>query len=158
VTTFSSLSAPASTTTVPSATTTTTASPSATVTESTDLADGRHPALIRSVDAAQRLIVVDIVQWFTGDAARRAAAEDGAPEPNDDYYVRNANPRLRTLAVAFEAPITVNVLGAEESGSATKDIPTTLDELAGNPGLKDALFWLTLRDGQVQRIAEQYLP
>jgi hypothetical protein len=65
------------------------------------------------VDPAARAVTVDVIQFLTGDAAARAAAEDGAevPPPND-YYIRDASSRLRTLPTAPGAPITVNVHGA----------------------------------------------
>jgi hypothetical protein len=125
----------------------------------TDLPDGVHVGRILRISPAAGSVTVDIVQFLTGDAAARAAAEDNAevPPPND-YYIRNADPRLRTLSVASGAPITVNVHGAQESGSATTNIPKTLTELAGIEGIEDGLFRLTLEDGQVIRLAEMYLP
>jgi hypothetical protein len=66
----------------------------------TTLTDGRYDAYVRKVDPDRDLIVVDLVQVFTGDAAARAAIEDGmdrsAAEVRDTY-VRNQNDRLRTL-------------------------------------------------------------
>jgi hypothetical protein len=125
----------------------------------TDLADGVHVAHVVRIDPAVGAVTVDVIQFLTGDAAVRAAGEDGAevPPPND-YYIRNASSRLRTLPVESGAPITINVLGAQESGSATKDIPKTLAELAGVRGVEDGTFRLTVEDGRVIRIAEVYLP
>jgi hypothetical protein len=60
--------------------------------------------------------------------------------------------------VASAALITVNVHGAAESGSATRNIAKTLGQLADIDGLEDGIFWLTVADGEVTRIAEQYLP
>lgn len=133
--------------------------PAPTAAAQTDLADGVHVAHIVRVDPAAAAVTVDVVQFLTGDAAARAAAQDGAevPPPND-YYIRNANSRVRALPVASDAPITVNVLGAQESGSATTNIPKTLGELAAAHGLKDGAFRLTLENGRVIRIAEIYLP
>jgi hypothetical protein len=76
--------------------------------EAAQLEDGRHPVLLERVDLAGRTVTVDLVQWFTGEAATKAAAEDGeeSPPPND-YYVRNVNPRLRTLPVASGARLTL---------------------------------------------------
>lgn len=58
------------------------------------LADGRHDAYVRKVDPDRDLIVVDLVQVFSGDAAVRAAIEDGmdrsAAEVRDTY-IRNQN-------------------------------------------------------------------
>jgi hypothetical protein len=52
----------------------------------------------------------------------------------------------------------VNVHGVAESGSAVKNIPRTLSQLAATGGLRDGVFWVTVAGGQVTRIAEQYLP
>ena len=126
----------------------------------TALADGRHAARITRVDAAGGRITVDVVQLFLGDAAARAAQEDNAEEipPPNDVWIRNTSRALRTLPVAPAAPITVNVHGAAESGSSTTNIAKTLAELAEIDGIEDGIFWLTVADGQVTRIAEQYLP
>jgi hypothetical protein len=124
------------------------------------LADGRHPVYLKSVDPDQPSITFDLIQFFTGDAATKAAAEDNeeSPPPND-YYIRNVNPRLRTLPVRADAPITVNVLAAQATGSATKDVSVTLAKLATwfpNPGTPP--FWITVEQGQVTKMAQQYLP
>ena len=124
------------------------------------LADGRHPVYLKTVDPDRPTITFDLIQFFTGEAATKAAAEDGAesPPPND-YYIRNVNSRLRTLPVRSDAPITVNVLGAQSSGSSTKDVSVTLDELAGYfPNSGTAPFWITVEQGQVTKIAQQFLP
>jgi hypothetical protein len=124
------------------------------------LADGRHPVYLKTVDPDQRTITFDLIQFFTGDAATRAAAEDGeeSPPPND-YYIRNVNPRLRTLPVRADAPITVNVLAAQSTGSATKDVSVTLAKLASYfPNSGTPPFWITVEQDQVTKIAQQYLP
>jgi hypothetical protein len=131
-----------------------------TTTEPAVLADGRHPVYLKTVDAGGQTITFDLIQFFTGDAAARAAAEDGqeSPPPND-YYIRNVNPRLRTLPVRAGAPITVNVLAAQETGSSTKDVPVTLDKLAGYfPNSGTPPFWIAVAQGQVTEMAQQYLP
>jgi hypothetical protein len=124
------------------------------------LADGRHPVYLKTVDPGRRTITFDLIQFFTGEAATKAAAEDNkeSPPPND-YYIRNVNPRLRTLPVAADAPITVNVLAAQTTGSASKDVSVTLEKLAGYfPSSGTSPFWITVARGQVTRIAQQYLP
>jgi hypothetical protein len=121
---------------------------------------GRHPVSLKTVDPDRRTITFDLIQFLTGDAATKAAAEDGkeSPPPND-YYIRNVNSRLRTLPVAADAPITANTLTAQSSGSATKNVPLTLEELAGYfPNSGADPFWITVDGGQVTRIAQQYLP
>jgi hypothetical protein len=149
----------------PAAPTATTATPatnaaSPTTSEPVVLADGRHPVYLKTVDANRRTITLDLIQFFTGEAATKAAAEDNkeSPPPND-YYIRNVNPRLRTLPVAADAPITVNVLAAQTTGSSTKDVSVTLAKLASYfPNSGTAPFWITVAQGQVTKIAQQYLP
>jgi hypothetical protein len=124
------------------------------------LADGRHPAFVKSVDLASRTVVIDVVQFFTGAEAAKAASEDGqeSPPPND-YYIRNVNKRLRTLPVLPAARITVNVLASDETGDATKDLPVDLVKLASYfPTDISPLFWVTVRNDQVSTLAEQFLP
>jgi hypothetical protein len=146
--------APATTAAPPStAATPTTSEPAA-------LADGRHPVYLKSVNPDRPTITFDLIQFFTGEAATKAAAEDGeeSPPPND-YYIRNVNSRLRTLTVRPDAPITVNVLAAQSTGSSTKDVSVTLDELAGYfPNSGTAPFWISVEQGQVTKIAQQFLP
>jgi hypothetical protein len=124
------------------------------------LAEGRHPVIIKTVDPDRRTITFDLIQFYQGDDATRQAANDHqeSPPPND-YYIRNANPRLRTLPVRSDAAITCNTLTAGYTGSATKDVRVPLDRLAivlprGGAGP----FWITVRHDQVVRIAEQYVP
>jgi hypothetical protein len=131
-----------------------------TTSEPVVLADGRHPVYLKTVDPDRPTITFDLIQFLTGEAATKAAAEDGeeSPPPND-YYIRNVNSRLRTLPVRSDAPITVNVLAAPSTGSSTKDVSVTLDELAGYfPNSGTAPFWITVAQGQVTKIAQQFLP
>jgi pyruvate/2-oxoglutarate dehydrogenase complex dihydrolipoamide acyltransferase (E2) component len=132
----------------------------ATTSQPVVLGDGRHPVIIKTVDADRRRITFDVIQFYWGDDAIKEAAKDHqeSPPPND-YYIRNANPRLRTLPVRSDATITCNTLTAGYTGSATKDVRVPLDRLAivlprGGAGP----FWITVRHDQVVKIAEQYVP
>jgi hypothetical protein len=116
------------------------------------LADGRYDAYVRKVDPDRDLIVVDLVQVFTGDAAVEAAIEDGMDRDAAkvrDTYVRNQNDRLRTLEMAGD--VRVNLLGACES-TGREDL---FSQLIADARYGD-LFYYTLRvqDGLVQRIDE----
>lgn len=113
--------------------------------------------LITSVQAAKKTVTLDVVQFFGGAAATKAAAEDGGDVSND-YWLRNANPKLRTLPVTPAAKITVNALAWQETGSATEDVTKTLAQLGGYPGLGDSLFTVTVTRGSISSIAQVYLP
>jgi hypothetical protein len=124
------------------------------------LPDGRHPVRITTVDPDQRTITFDLIQFYWGDDATREAAKDHkeSPPPND-YYIRNINPRLRTLPVTRDATITTNTLTSGYTGSSTKNVPIQLYRLAiVLPPTDSPPFWITVRHGQVVRIAEQYIP
>lgn len=132
----------------------------------TDLADGRHAALLRAADIPGRTLTVDVIQFLTGQAAIDAYHADHPEDPgnpDDDYYVLNVNPRLRTLPVAGDDELEVVLL---RPMAGTEQRPSTwnrlLDDLAGQPSSPELLsyspFWLNLDDGVVTRIEEQYVP
>ena len=134
----------------------------AAVTADDAFADGRHPARITAVDPRGEQLTFDVVQFFSGDAATEAARADGSPDlpPPNDHWIRNVNPRLRTLPVAPDAPVTVNTLSSTETGSATSNSTISLSKLASYEDVRVSysLFWVTTRDGAVTGIAEQFLP
>ena len=125
------------------------------------LADGRHSARITAVDPEGEQVTIDVVQFFFGEVATEAARADGSTDlpPPNDYWIRNVNPRLRTLPVAADAPVTVNALSLTETGSATSN-SISLSKLAsyGDVRVSYSLFWVSTRDGAVTGIAEQFLP
>ncbi|MFW2380603.1 MAG: GerMN domain-containing protein [Acidimicrobiales bacterium] len=126
-------------------------------TPSTDdgLPDGRWFGYVEELAADE--LEFDLACWFTGTAAAAAASEDGeeSPPPND-YYVRNQNNLLRTLSVGSEI---------EVSWLPTAGDPTSLEvvlydewrseqtDRAYTPGV-----WITIHDGEISSIQEQYVP
>jgi hypothetical protein len=124
------------------------------------LTDGRHPARITAIDADGKQVTIDVVQFFLGEAATEAARADHAPDvpPPNDHWIRNVNPRLRSLSVAADAPVVVNTLSANETGSATSNSTISLSKLASYGDITGALFWITTRDGAVTGIAQQWMP
>ena len=118
------------------------------------LADGRYDAYVRKVDPDRDLIVVDLVQVFTGDAAVRAAIEDGMDRDSAqvrDTYVRNHNDRLRTLEMASN--VRLNLIGSCESTGQEALFTKLINDATYGQG---QLFYCTLhvQGGMVQRIDE----
>jgi len=122
------------------------------------LPDGEWFGFVDTVAAAS--LQFDLACWFTGDAAVMTAAEDGFAEPPpNDYYVRNVNTEVRTVAVAADAQVDwLPAIGppdletipyadwvAEREG---RGVP--VDHLPG--------AWLTVEDGEITMIVEQYTP
>jgi hypothetical protein len=146
---------PTASSAAPAQPTTTTAATTGQPAEAAQLDNGRHPVLLKQVNVAGRTVTVDLVQWFTGEAAAKAAAEDGkeSPPPND-YYIRNVNPRLRTLPLATNARLTLTAQTAGQGGS--DPVQVDLARLAASG--RNHLFWATVQGGRILRLEEQYLP
>jgi hypothetical protein len=118
------------------------------------LADGRHPVLFKAIDPNSGTITFDLVQWYFGeDAAREAAKDHQESPPPNDYYVRNVNPKLRTLPVRADAIITAN-----QVAGSNQDVRVTLAKLATLTQQYSPVFWITVRHDQVLKISEQWVP
>ena len=131
------------------------------------LVDGRHTVYLKAVDASDKTIRFDLIQFYGGDEALREAAKDhpeASPDevrfwvPND-FYIRNVNPRLRTLPVRSDAPITVITLAwGNGHNSSQEHIPVTLTKLATYVPTGEVPFSIVVRHGQVVKIAEVFVP
>jgi hypothetical protein len=158
----------ATTTTQQPATTTTTAPSSTTTTVvdvlapegagctpgSDDLPNGLWYGLVADFDADG--ISFDLACFFSGDAATAAAAEDGeeSPPPND-YYVRNQNEQLRELEIAADTPVLWYL-----SGDPSDSQQGTFSEWIAFLDTQDfrLSIWVTISDGEVEDIEEQWVP
>ena len=116
------------------------------------LADGRHPVLLKAIDAGRGTVTFDLVQVFRDEEAAREAAKDHL-EADNDSYMRNVNPRLRTLPVGAGATITANQLAG-----SNQDIPVTLSKLSSLTRAGSGVFWITVRGGQIVQVAQQWSP
>lgn len=125
---------------------------------------------IRSVSTAgpAATLAFDEAEFLTGDAAQKAAEEDGVVAPGEtvpnDYYIRNRDQTTQTLRIANDAKITAKRCPLCRHGrdgqldsflaSFMKGRQTFADPYRG----KYSLYWLTIRDGEVAAIDEQYVP
>ncbi len=139
-------------------------------------------AFLTHVSASE--IVADYAQWLTGDEANQAAFEDGVigsveeGVPND-YYIRNVNPRLRTLPLSGDVAVwLVSAAGPVMSVAVEVDewlalfndgVPwdyETEEPPSFEPphydyfgsGTVYAGYWLIIVDGEVIAIERQYVP
>lgn len=124
-----------------------------------------HFGYIPSVSTAGPVatLAFDEAQFLSGDAAQKAAEEDGADAPGD-YYIRNHDRTTQTLRIANDAKITAKRCPLCRHGrpgelgpflaSFMKGRQTYADPYRG----KNALYWLTIEAGQVAAIDEQYVP
>jgi hypothetical protein len=127
------------------------------------LADGRHPAYLTAIDTRARTLTFDVIQFLTGEEATKAFQRDhpGVEGPPNGYYILNVNSRLRTLPVRRDVPVEVQWLG-DNPGPETitfEQLPDyfTKDLIEDNYLWYDP-FWLTVRAGHIDAIAEQFIP
>jgi hypothetical protein len=116
------------------------------------LADGHYDAYIRTVDRGHNRLVVDLVQVFHDQAAIDAAIADGKPRDIAQVlytYIRNQNPRLRTLPLA--RPLRLDLLAGDCQAPVSKQLST----LVAHARTGRSYFTLTVAGGAVQQIKEQ---
>jgi len=123
-----------------------------------ELQDGRHFGLVRSIDVqtSPGTIVFDPAVQLTGEAANRVAAMRGdeVPVPNDVYKV-NDDPMVHTLALSPGVEIRL-VNWDDCCGTVTADPEAFKASFRGSNNYWG--FWVTLEDGFVVKITEQYHP
>jgi hypothetical protein len=149
----------------PAVTTTTLPSPSPSA--SPALAEGRSFGYIKSVDAGVSTLVFDLAQFFTGEAANKAAQQDGVIGPGEsvdnDYYIRNVNKLLRTVPIAQNVKISIVEWSNCCDHTMSPNLGTFAQAFPG-PGPTDdfhgpnSSYWLTVQGGAIVKIEEQYLP
>ena len=132
-------------------------------TEAPVLADGRHPVFLTGLDVGGRTVEFDFIQWLTGEEAREAYTADHPDDPGyppNDFYIVNDNPRLRVLPVAGDVTVTVLEHGFEPMAIAFEELPAFLadDLVPDDEALWHNPFWLTVSDGTIAAIEEQYTP
>jgi hypothetical protein len=150
------------------------ASGSTTTTTQATTATRRTPneqfGYIRSVSTAgpSATFAFDEAEFLTGKEAQRAAEEDGAIQPGEpvpnDYYIRNPDKSTQTLRIATDAKVTARRCSLCRNGqpgnledflaSFMKTGQTYADPYRG----AEAQYWLTIEDGTVVAIDEQYVP
>ena len=132
------------------------------------LEDGRHFGYVRSVDTEAGTIEFDLAYFLSGkeaDQAYQEATGDTGHVPND-HFVVNDNPMLRTLILApdvhlrlldwnhccetfFDGDLSLFAQAIREQG----------DVIDGGVVYRgQSQWWITVQDGVVTEIEEQYSP
>jgi hypothetical protein len=140
----------------------------ATAGTSPELEDGVHFGKITELDSDGEAMVFDLAYFYTGEEANQVAASRGdeVPVPNDVYVV-NDNPKLRTLTVAPDAAVALidwndccdasTIMGRKEFASVLSqgELVQIGDHLFYGTA---SSYWVTIDDGVVVLIEEQYFP
>jgi len=124
----------------------------------------RQIAIIESAEWLEGpLLTLDYIQFLTGaDAVAAAtAAGDESPPPND-FYIVNANPKLRTFNVDPSASVEVvwNSDGTNDSGGHSVTVSEFYDLLEGSVSgpMRSTPYWVTIENGTITAIEAQYTP
>jgi hypothetical protein len=133
-------------------------------------APAEHFGYIRSVSTAGPVatLAFDEAQFLTGADAQKAAEDDGVVAPGEpvpnDYYIRNRDKATRTLRIANDATITAKRCRPCRNGRPGELGPFLASFMEGRQTFADpyrgkySLYWLTIEDGEVVAIDEQYVP
>ena len=132
------------------------------------LEDGRHFGYVRAVDADARIIEFDLAYFLSGKEADRAYQEatgntDHVP---NDYFIVNDNPMLRTLALAPDARLRLldwnhccETFFEGDLGLFAEAIGEQTDVTDGDLIYRgQSQWWITVENGLVTEIEEQYSP
>jgi hypothetical protein len=129
--------------------------------------DGRYFGYIRSAGAEPPTISFDVAQFFFGKDVQKAAEQDGAVAPGEpvsnDHYERNADTRARALKVAPDAWVPKGPCCGNQTQGKLPDFLAAFSDprprfLNDDYRGRNSQYWVTIRDGLVVRIDEQYLP
>jgi hypothetical protein len=132
------------------------------------LEDGRHFGYVRSVDTDARTIEFDLAYFLSGEKADRAYQEatgDTGPVPND-HFVVDDNPMLRTLALAPDVRLRLldwnhccEIFFDGDLAPFAQGIREQADVTDGGMIYRgQSSWWITIENGEVTEIEEQYSP
>jgi hypothetical protein len=132
------------------------------------LPDGEYFGFIKGMDTSARTMSFDLACFFTGDEANRIAASRGdeVPVPNDVYIV-NDNTKVRTLTFDPAAELKLidwNRCCEHAAGADMEAFASAVDsgDFQEFDGFRYAgamsTYWVTIENGRVVTIEEQFLP
>jgi hypothetical protein len=144
-------------------------SPSATPTEPTgeELPDGTYFVQLSDLQGGEEgplLVVYDLASFLTGEQADQEAAARGmeTPVPNG-YFIVNDNPKLRTTPLSDAFSVKYIPEGSGVSTPVKAHRSQFLGWLSGSiqtdfPPKDTSWWWITIDNGEITTITQQYLP
>lgn len=132
------------------------------------LEDGRYLAFITGISEKGTELELDLAVWLSGNAANAAAAIDGkteVPVPND-YYIRNLDPTIISMPARSDPSVT-SVWFHYQTDRDLESDPITYqqflevfgsDEENTKGNLRTSPWWITVEEGEIVALDEQYVP
>ncbi|MWC27941.1 hypothetical protein [Paenibacillus sp. MMS18-CY102] len=122
----------------------------------------------------QWTLAIDPIDWYEGDAAtkifREREPDPEVTEPPDGYYIVNDDRTQQTITLADDATVLMQIYDhgntADEGATIVPNEPITIEkyaELVGSNNedginIKDFPYHLTIENGKVVKIVQQYVP
>jgi len=132
------------------------------------LADGTYFGFLESIDVGSGVSGFDLACFYTGDEANEQAAARGDEVPvSNDVYIVNDNPSTRDVPV----DPSVELLLIDWNACCETSPGAQLDAFASALGEQDFVeidgfryagglspYWITIEEGRITGIEEQFLP
>ncbi|HET9770670.1 MAG TPA: hypothetical protein VFS16_07260 [Acidimicrobiia bacterium] len=129
-----------------------------------DAKAGKYAVYVTKLDVGKRLLGFDVIQFLGGEAAAQAyqkeTGETGGP-PNDYYIVNESEAVREATASSSVAIVVVGDDPAEQRTLTLAELPAHLAKSApseAGPQLSTYPYWLTVADGTITEICQQYVP
>jgi hypothetical protein len=116
-------------------------------------------------------ISFDQAEWFNGIETEKALREDGlcadpehGCEPPNGFYIRNQEDETVSLQVSEQVVIVMQTLSHRSDGTFNSDEKIDLDRFRkaynseSTAHLRLVPYWITVENGIVITISEQYVP
>lgn len=128
------------------------------------LEDGRHFGYIEGI--TNTAVQFDEAEFLTGEAANEAAVASGAIEPGDsvpnDYFIVNEEKGSGAVSLSSDVKVTIQNLQGGMPGPAPADVHWLICAFTGQVPSDEqhrrSPYWITVKDYEVRKIEEQYLP
>ncbi len=125
------------------------------------LPDGDQVGYLRAIDLGAGTVTVDLAELLTGTAAADAYQDDtGQVLDGEQFYVRNRNPRLRTVPIDPSGSYAV-IYAATCCGPTSVTLDGLAEAIGGDwQGITapDPPFNLTVEGGTVTAAVQMYQP
>jgi hypothetical protein len=151
----------------PSPTTEPTPSPTTTEPGSTTLPDDTYFVQLSALEGGEDgppVVVYDLAYFLTGEQADQEAAARGMETPvPDGYFIVNDNPKLRRAPLSDSFSVKYIPTDSGNSTPVKAHQSTFLAWLGGSlqtdfPPKDTSWWWITIADGSITTIKQQYLP
>ncbi|MNH91115.1 hypothetical protein D3C73_436660 [compost metagenome] len=134
--------------------------------------ENTHPSYINFIltQDDKTYIVADYIDWYFGEEAKEIFAQRepdaGIDSPPNDYYIVNDNPMLRIFEVEKSAEVLMQLYNRDNTDEGAMDIiwneQITLDKFnniyASEEALSEFPYHLTIKDGKIVKIVQQFIP